>query len=169
MSYSRLIHVSYIIQFMAVVTFIFPSFTASPRMLRIPANSTGSIKITIRFLRSSYQMNQTVHIHIQRFILLHRQQVSSSFHYLIHIRIIKRIRGIELSFHQFPRYCKIIYTMSFLTFMKSKRHGNTTNGFNTRCPEIIRKVYIGKRYILVLIIRFIAIRRLTRGKNPGDE
>ena len=52
--------------------------------------------------------------------------------------------------------------------MKSKRHGNTTNGFNTRCPEIIRKVYIGKRYILVLIIRFIAIRRLTRGKNPGD-
>ena len=35
--------------------------------------------------------------------------------------------------------------------------------------EIIRKVYIGKRYILVLIIRFIAIRRLTRGKNPGDE
>ena len=142
---------THIIQLMTVITLILPTVFRSPRMQRI-TNRTVSIQITVRLLSFPYQVNQAIHISIQFGIFLHSQQISRSFHNLIHIRIVKRIRRIKTSLFQFPGNSKIIYTAGFLTFVKSKRHSYISYGLDTSRPKFISKMYIGKRHILISII-----------------
>ena len=159
----RLIHVAYIIQFMAIVPLIFPSFAARPGMQRCSADSTGSVKIAIRFLRRTNQMNQAVHISIQCLILLDSHQIGGSFHDFIHIGVVKGIRRIELAFHQSRGNGKVIYTMRILTLPESKRNCNATNSLDTWRPEIISKMHIGERYIFIKIIGLF-LHRAARGQ-----
>ena len=58
--------------------------------------------------------------------------------------------------------------MRIFTFLESKRNGYTTNGFDTWRPKVIIEMHIGKRHILIKVIRLF-LHRLTGKESTGSQ
>ncbi len=157
MSYSRLYQMATIIEFMRIQ--FFPLMSPPPTRKTVAFIGYTSCKIAIRLLCRRDNGNDTVKIMIQFCIIMYGQRIACSLYDLIWIRIIKREISPLLALLQSRSDGKVIKSPINFTFMKCIRNSNRAVGFNTRTPEIIRKVYIRERHLTDRPLRVLQICR----------
>ena len=77
----------------AVVKFVaidfLPATAAHPALKAVTTIGTASVKITVRFLGCCYQVDDTVEIMVELWVILHCQHVGSSFDYFVNVGVVK--------------------------------------------------------------------------------
>ncbi len=77
---------------------------------------------------------------------MNAQRVCGTFENLVRVRIIERIIGPMLTFHQAAGYGKIINPACLFALPESVRNRDLSVRLNPGRPELVRKLNVSKRY-----------------------
>ena len=130
-------HVSQVVEFMAQFLHFFPSFTPGPFVGMLGIHGTGRIQVSVGFLCSSHQYQDTVNIGFQLLIGIGLKQITGSFNGLVDVGVIKGIACNIIFQAGVGSLDEVIITPGFLTLAESKRNSDLTAGFQALSPESI--------------------------------
>ena len=126
----------------AVVKFVaidfLPATAAHPALKAVTTIGTASVKITVRFLSCCYQVDDTVEIMVELWVVLHCQHVGSSFDYFVNVGVVKGKISLVFSGFQTCGKSEIVQTAVDFTLVKSRRDGYFAIYTQFRTPKRIR-------------------------------
>ena len=129
MSYSTLNHVSEIIKFVAQILFLAPSSATRPWMRVLWILSACCIKISVRFLSSPNNIENTINISFQFIIGISLQDIACTLNRLVWICIVETIRhqfGNIIVWRRMRSPFKVLVAALTLAFAECQRNGDFT-------------------------------------------
>ena len=138
-------HMPQVIELVAQIFHSHPTLLPCPVMRMFRIHRTSGIQISVRFLGSGYNSENTIDVFLQPLVGIGLQRIAGTLDGFVNICIVKRETLHLIVFAGMGSFLKVFNASRLLRLPESQRNSNLTAGFQSLPPEMIRHFYRSKR------------------------